>query len=173
MSKHKDSKLFNKKSVLSTATGRERSGRCGQSGKVENANRFLSAHYMPLDDLASFVDQELGTIGLTGGSAEPSGRICTAGPFRRPQGTFGVGMRNPPPLLFGLPYGLTRQEARLIVLAGPDVIRNLRDGRSNILHKIIFVHILSLFHRCFHKYMNIPYDYEYVHPLSGMNEGRT
>ena len=120
-----------KQQILSPATGRERSGRCGQSGKVENANRFLSAHYMPLDDLASFVDQELGGISLTGGPAEPSGRIGTASPFGRLQGTFSVGMRNPPALLFGLLYGLTRQEARLIVLAGPDVIRNLRDGRSN------------------------------------------
>ena len=40
-------------------------------------------------------------------------------------------MRNPFAFLFWFLYGLARQEAWLIILMGPDVVRNLRDGRDN------------------------------------------
>lgn len=84
---------------------------------------------MPLNDFAPFIDQKLS---LTGGAApEPSPRAPTAGAFRGLQRALGVGMRNSSANVFTLRHGPARQEARLIILSGPDVVRNLRNGRSN------------------------------------------
>ena len=44
-------------------------------------NRILSAYDMPLHDLDTFIDQELGTIGLGGCSSVPSARFLAAGLF--------------------------------------------------------------------------------------------
>ena len=91
-------------------------------------NRILSAYNMSLHDLDTFIDQELGTIGLGGCSPVPSARTGTAGLLCRLQGCFGIGMGNPSADVF-----------RRIALAGPDVIWHLGDGRDK-KNGVMWVH---------------------------------
>ena len=84
---------------------------------------------MPLNNFPPFIDQKLGPTG--GAAPEPSARATPAGAFCGLQGALGIGMRNPSALLFGLLYGPARQEGGLIIPPGPNIVRNLRDGRSN------------------------------------------
>lgn len=68
-------------------------------------NNYLTAHNVPLNDFAVFVHQEGGFFIADGASAEPSARMGTAGPFRRPEGRFSGGMKNPSANVDGLLYG--------------------------------------------------------------------
>lgn len=105
-------------------------------GTYGSPDIFLSAHNVPLDDLDTFIDQELGTIGLGGCSPVPSARTGTAGLLCRLQGCFGIGMGNPSAGVFGLSYRPTRHKTRLIVLARPNVIRHLgyrRDKENGVM----------------------------------------
>lgn len=78
---------------------------------------IILSHNMACHDLDTFIDQELGTIGLRGCSPVPSARTGAAGLFCRLQGGFGIGMGNPLVGVFGLSYRPTRHKTRLIVLA--------------------------------------------------------
>ena len=59
------------------------------------------------------------------------GPISHGRPFCGLQGGFSVEMRNLPAGVFGLQHGPARQEGGLIIPVRPDVVRNLRDRRSN------------------------------------------
>lgn len=97
---------------------------------------IILSHNMSLHDLDTFIDQELGTIGLGGCSPVPLARTGTAGLLCRLQGCFGIGMGNPSAGVFGLSYRPTRHKTRLIVLARPNVIRYLgyrRDKENGVM----------------------------------------
>lgn len=72
-------------------------------------------YQMALDDLAGFVDQEGGGIGLAGGATEPSAGVGAAGAFGGLEGAFGIGMKNLSAGVFGLLYGPARKVARAVV----------------------------------------------------------
>ena len=59
---------------------------------------------MPLHNLDTFVDQELGSIGLGGCAAIPSARAGTTSLFCGLQGTFGIGVGDSSAGVNGLLY---------------------------------------------------------------------
>ncbi len=86
---------------------------------------------MPLHNLAILIDTECYRPRFFRGSSKPAACLLTAGLFCGLQGSFGIGMRNLPAGVFGPLYGPGRKEGGLIIPARPDVVRNLRDRRSN------------------------------------------
>ena len=91
----------------------------------------LFTNNVSLYDLAVFIDAECYRPRSFRGSSKPSARFLTAGLFCGLQGGFSVEMRNLPAGVFGLQHGPARQEGGLIIPVRPDVVRNLRDRRSN------------------------------------------
>ena len=80
---------------------------------------------MPLHDLDTFVDQELGGIGLGGGAAVPSAWTTATGFLCGLEDRFGIGMGNPSAGVFGR-----------TVPAGPDIVRHLgyrRDTKNGVM----------------------------------------
>ena len=55
-------------------------------------DRLLSAHHMPLHDLAVLIDTKCYRPRSFRGSSEPSARLLTAGLLCGLQGTFGIGV---------------------------------------------------------------------------------